>query len=379
MKQVFIKDIKAGDKVTEFFALRKAELLEKDGRFRLAMELGDSTGRIPAVLWDATKEYGALYPAGVIVKIKGLVGIYREKEQIRVEQIRLAKEGEYDLADFFRASSKTYDELSAALDGVIDRVENSYLQKLLKAIFGDPDLRSKYLKAPAAKLLHHDTIGGLAEHSLSMAEVIIRLADHYPKLDRDILLCGALLHDIGKIWEYEITASIDFTDAGRLVGHINQGDEFVTGMADTIDNFPDDLLVHLRHLIISHQGEKENGSPVVPMTPEAMFLHYVDELDARMGAIEKIRERTEGAGWSQYSQIFERFFFFGRPDMPPPGQSGHPAGSPGAATPKRPSAPPDLTMDSDTPDSAPPDHDDDDDPGPEPPPSPDPTKQGKLL
>ncbi|NMC42659.1 MAG: HD domain-containing protein [candidate division Zixibacteria bacterium] len=371
MKQVFIKDIKAGDKVTEFFALRKAELLEKDGRFRLSMELGDSTGRIPAVLWDATKEYGALYPAGVIVKIKGLVGIYREKEQIRVEQIRLAKEGEYDLADFFRASSKTYEELAAALDGVIDRVENSYLQKLLKAIFGDSDLRGKYLKAPAAKLLHHDTIGGLAEHSLSMAEVIIRLADHYPKLDRDILLCGALLHDIGKIWEYEITASIDFTDAGRLVGHINQGDEFVTSMADTIDNFPDDLLVHLRHLIISHQGEKEKGSPVVPMTPEAMFLHYVDELDARMGALEKIRERTEGAGWSQYSQIFERFFFFGRPDVPS-GQPGHPAGSPGATTPKRLSEPSDDTSDTDLPDHP------DDDPGAEPPP-PDPTKQGKLL
>ncbi len=365
MKQVFIKDIKAGDKVTEFFALRKAELLEKDGRFRLAMELGDSTGRIPAVLWDATKEYGALYPAGVIVKIKGIVGIYREREQIRVEQIRLAKDEEYDLADYFRASSQTYDELSAALNGVIDRVENSYLQKLLKAIFGDADLRKKYLKAPAAKLLHHDTIGGLAEHSLSMAEVVIRLADHYPRLDRDILLCGALLHDIGKIWEYEITAAIDFTDAGRLVGHINQGDEFVTGMADTIDNFPEDLLVHLRHLIISHQGEKQQGSPVVPMTPEAMFLHYVDELDARMGAIEKIRERTEGAGWSQYSQIFERFFFFGRSDTPT-----------GASGSKRPSAPSDASADTDAPDSAPDDHDDDD--GPEPPP-PDPAKQGKLL
>jgi len=204
-----------------------------------------------------------------------------------------------------------------------------------------------------------------------MAEVIIRLADHYPKLDRDILLCGALLHDIGKIWEYEITASIDFTDAGRLVGHINQGDEFVTSMADTIDNFPDDLLVHLRHLIISHQGEKEKGSPVVPMTPEAMFLHYVDELDARMGALEKIRERTEGAGWSQYSQIFERFFFFGRPDVPS-GQPGHPAGSPGATTPKRLSEPSDDTSDTDLPDHP------DDDPGAEPPP-PDPTKQGKLL
>ncbi len=315
MKEQFIKDIKAGDRITEYFALRRAELLEKDGRFRLSMELGDSTGRMPAVMWDATKEHGLLFQPGQIVKARGVVSVYRDQLQIRVEQLRQAKEGEYDLADFLRASSKTAAELAAALDGMIARVENSYLRKLLDTIFSEGDLRRKYLRAPAAKLLHHDVVGGLAEHSLSMAEVVVRLADHYPKLDRDILICGALLHDIGKIWEYDIGVAIDFSDAGRLVGHINQGDEFVTGLADTIVNFPDDLLNHLRHLIISHQGEKEKGAPVVPMTPEAVFLHHVDELDARMGAVEKIRERTGGAGWSAFYPIFDRYFFFGRAEM----------------------------------------------------------------
>jgi 3'-5' exoribonuclease len=252
-----------------------------------------------------------LYKPGTIVKVRGLVGSYLDKPQIRIEKMRQAKEDEYDLGDFFRKSSKSEEELAGLLDGMIGRVENSYLKKLLDAIFGDDDFRKLYLSAPAAKLLHHDYIGGLADHSLSLAEVVVRLSDHYPKLDRDILICGALFHDIGKVWEYEIEASIDFTDAGRLVGHINQGDEFVTGKADTIDNFPEDLLTHIRHLIVSHQGEKAKGSPVLPMTPEAVFLHQVDEMDARMGAVEKIRERTGDSGWSEYSRILERFFFFG--------------------------------------------------------------------
>lgn len=310
MKETFVDQIKPGDHITEFFALRKADLLEKDGRFRLAMELGDATGRIGAVMWDATKEHAGLFIPGKIVKVRGLVGTYMDHLQIRIERMRVAKPEEYDLGDFFRKASKSTEELGGILKAMIDRVGNAYLRRLLDAIFTD-DFRQNFLTAPAAKLLHHDTIGGLAEHSLSMAEIVVRLADHYPKLDRDLLICGALLHDIGKLWEYEIKTSIDFTDAGRLVGHIAIGDEFVTTRARAIDHFPEDLLTHLRHLIVSHQGEREKGSPVVPMTPEAVFLHHIDELDARMGAVEKIRERTGDEGWSVWSPVLARFFFFG--------------------------------------------------------------------
>jgi len=311
MKETFVDQIKPGDHITEFFALRKADLLEKDGRFRLSMELGDATGRIAAIMWDATREHAELFTPGKIVKVRGLVGVYMDRLQIRVERMRAAKSDEYDLADFFRKASKSAEELDGLLKAMIDRVNNTFLKRLLDSIF-EGDLRKQYISAPAAKLLHHDTIGGLAEHSLSMAEIVVRLADHYPKLDRDLLICGALLHDIGKLWEYEIKTSIDFTDVGRLVGHIAIGDEFVTTRARAIEHFPEDLLTHLRHLIISHQGEKEKGSPVVPMTPEATFLHYVDELDARMGAIEKIRERTGDEGWSVWSPVLARFFYFGK-------------------------------------------------------------------
>jgi len=311
MKEVFVNQISAGDRVTECFALRKADLLEKDGRFRLSMELGDATGRIGAVLWDATKEHATLFQPGQIVKVRGLVGTYQDQLQVKVEKMRPAKPEEYDLGDFFRKASKAPEEFGRLLDAMIEKVENSYLKRLLGAVF-DADLRQKYLSSPAGKLLHHDVIGGLAEHSLSMAEIAVRLADHYPRLNRDLLICGALLHDIGKIWEYEIKAAIDYTDAGRLVGHIAMGDEFIVARARTIDHFPDDLLMLVRHLILSHQGEREKGSPVVPMTPEAIFLHYIDELDARMGAVEKIRERTGDEGWSIFSPIMERYFFFGR-------------------------------------------------------------------
>jgi 3'-5' exoribonuclease len=287
------------------------ELYAKDGRFRLSMELGDATGRVAAILWDATPEQAQLLEPGQIVKVRGIAGTYQDQVQIRVEKVRPASDGEYDLGDYFRRASKSAEELGAVLDAMIERVGNNYLKRLLTSIFSDTDIRQKYLSAPAAKLLHHDIIGGLAEHSLSLAEVIVRLADHYPRLDRDILIAGALLHDIGKIWEYQVTAAIDYSDAGRLVGHISMGDEFVAGKADAIDQFPEDLLVHVRHLILSHQGEREKGSPVVPMTPEAVFLHHIDELDARMGAVEKIRERTGEADWSEYSRIFDRYFYFG--------------------------------------------------------------------
>ncbi len=319
MKDLYVKDIRPGEKVTGFFALRKADLLEKDGRFRLSLELGDSTGRVNAIIWDDAEQIAEQIESGMIVKIRGVVSTYLDKLQVRIDQIRPAKEDEYDLVDFFRSPTRGREELAALLEAMIEKVENSYLKRLLQAIFEKEGIREKYLTAPAAKLLHHDFIGGLAEHSLSMCEITVRLADHYPKLDRDILITGAILHDIGKIWEYGVTGSIDYTDAGRLVGHINQGDEFVTGMADTIDHFPEELLNHIRHLIISHQGERLKGSPIPPETPEAVFLHAIDEMDAHMGAVEKIRERAGGTGWSEYSRIFDRFFYFG-PEEAAPGE-----------------------------------------------------------
>lgn len=311
MKELFIKDIEAGEKITGYFALRKWILLEKDGRFRIAAELGDSTGRINAILWDADKDMAESFQPGDIVKIRGPITVYQEALQLRIDRIRLAEDSEFDLGDFFRKATRSKEELSALLEAMIDKIDNAYLQKLLQAVFETEGIKERYVTSPAAKLLHHDTIGGLADHSLNMAEIVIRLADQYPALDRDLLICGALLHDIGKIWEYEVSGSIDFTTPGRLVGHINQGDEFITSIADSIELFPEDLLTHVRHLIISHQGEKEKGSPVLPQTPEAVFLHAVDELDSRMGAVDKIRERTGGRGWSSYQKIFERFFYFG--------------------------------------------------------------------
>ena len=312
MKEIYVKDIVSGNTITGFFALRKCDLLEKDGRFRLAVELGDSTGRIDGILWDAEPEAARSYSIGTIVKVKGTVITYQGERQIRIDRIRtVTDEDQVDLGDFLRRADRSKDQLSAQLDEICGRVENTYLKKLLEAIFSDIEFREKYLTSPAGKLLHHDTVGGLAEHSLMMAQIVVRLADMYPRLDRDLLICGALLHDVGKIWEFETTAMIEYTEAGRLVGHINQGDEFVCGLADSIDQFPEELLIHLRHLIVSHHGEKEKGSPVVPQTPEAVFLHHVDELDSGAGAVEKIRERTGGAGWSAYQKIFDRFFYFG--------------------------------------------------------------------
>jgi 3'-5' exoribonuclease len=313
MKDIFVKDLRPGDTITGLFALRKSELLEKDGRFRLAMELGDNTGRVKAIWWDVSEDQASLYQAGVFVKVKGPVSTFMGANQLRIDQIRtVTKDDDIEMRDFFRSAVRTKEELNALLNAMIERIENSFLKTLMNNIFDDENTREKYLTSPAAKLLHHDTIGGLADHSLNIAEIVVRLGDLYPKLNRDLLICGAILHDIGKIWEFSVDSAIDYSDAGRLIGHIAQGDEFICTIADDIEHFPEDLLMHLRHLIVSHQGELQKGSPVVPQTPEAVLLHHSDELDSRMGAVEKIRERTGDSGWSTYQRIFERFFFFGR-------------------------------------------------------------------
>lgn len=312
MKDIFVKDLRPGDTITGYFALRKSDLLEKDGRFRLSMELGDNTGRVKAVMWDVSEDQADLYQAGVFVKVKGPVSTFMGANQLRIDRIRtVTADDEIDMSDFFRSATRTKDELNALLIAMIERIENSFLKTLMNNIFDDENTREKYLISPAAKLLHHDTIGGLADHSLNIAEIVVRLGDLYPKLNRDLLICGAILHDIGKIWEFTVDSAIEYSDAGRLIGHIAQGDEFICTIADGIEHFPEDLLMHLRHLIVSHQGELQKGSPVVPQTPEAILLHHSDELDSRMGAVEKIRERTGDEGWSSYQRIFERFFYFG--------------------------------------------------------------------
>jgi len=181
----------------------------------------------------------------------------------------------------------------------------------MQSFWDDEEFFDAYLKAAAGKLWHHATVGGLSEHSANVAELAVRVAAGYEFLDKDLLIFGGLLHDAGKLSAYSVSTVIDFTDEGRLLGHISMADEWITTRARAIDDFPPKLLVKLRHLILAHHGELAYASPVVPQIPEAFVLYYCDEIDSKMGAITRIRDRQDGVGWSGYVKMLERYLYFG--------------------------------------------------------------------
>ena len=306
-----VRDLVNGEHVEGFFALRKLERRESQGGERLTLELGDATGRIDGVMWEGFESVVDELTVGQIVKVRGVVGTFRDRPQIRVERIRAAQAGEASPADFLARAPVDPDELARNLDCAIASVGDPHLRALLESLLGHDPVRAQYLTAPAGKLWHHNTIGGLAEHSLNMVRLCEFACTVYADLDRDLLIAGALLHDIGKIEQYEMTAMIDYSDEGRLIGHINSGDFRVATAIRAMPDFPPVTARVLRHLILSHQGAPETGSPIVPQTREAFVLYSADELDSKMGALRHIAEKTGDRDWSDYVNLINRYIYFG--------------------------------------------------------------------
>jgi len=307
-----IRDLAPGDRVEDYFALRKVERKEHQGGERLSLEFGDASGRIEGVMWDGYDGIIDQLTTGAIVKVRGQVGVFRDKPQIKVERLRpLNDEDTVDLSSFVPRSPVEPGTLASELDRFIGSITDSYLSALLTNLLGVGQSRDAYLQAAGGKRWHHDSLGGLAEHSLNMARIVDLMCQVYPDLDRDLLICGALLHDIGKIEQYEITSMIDYSDEGRLVGHINSGDFRVTTAMRAIEGFPAKTEQLLRHLIVSHQGQMETGSPVVPQTREAFILYYADEIDSKMGALRHVTEKTGDRPWSDYVNLIGRYIYVG--------------------------------------------------------------------
>lgn len=307
-----IRDLVPGDRVEEFFALRKVERKEYQGGERLSLEFGDASGRIEGVMWEGYEGVLDQLTPGAIVKVRGQVGVFREKPQLKVERIRTVTDDDsVDLSSFVPRAPVEPATLASELVRFIESVQDEFLSRLLANLLSEGPTRDAYLQAAGGKRWHHDSIGGLAEHSLNMARIVDVLCHVYPDLDRDLLICGALLHDIGKIEQYEISTMIDYSDEGRLVGHINTGDFRVTTAMRAIEGFPAKTEQLLRHLIVSHQGQMETGSPVVPQTREAFILYYADEIDSKMGALRHVAEKTGERPWSDYVNLIGRHIYFG--------------------------------------------------------------------
>ena len=305
-----IKDFVSNETVTAFLSVRKRDIREYSGSNFITFEFGDASGRIAGVWWEPDKFGLEELEEGAVVKAKGTVGDYKGSPQLKIIKLRLAKEDEYDLSQIIPRSKYSDDELKSRILSLTNKIENGNIKKLVDSFWNDQSFFDAYMRAAAGKLWHHACIGGLAEHSANVAEICLDMTRRYAFLDKDLLIFGGLFHDMGKISQYDITSYIEYSSEGRLIGHICWADHVIAKRAEELGDFPPNLLMKIRHLIISHQGQLDYASPIVPQMPEAFILFYADEIDSKLGAIERIRDKT-GPGWSEYVKLLDRFLYFG--------------------------------------------------------------------
>lgn len=312
MKSLFIAELSAGDDVEDLFAVRAVDLKEYSGGKMITLELVDRSGRINGVIWNGSSDIMRDLKPGKIFKISGTVTTYKGKRQLTVD--RIEPETSFDPDDFIPGGNLSYEELDRLLAGAIEKVKDDNYRSLLNVIFSEEDIRRDFLRGVGGKLWHHNHTGGLAEHSLAIFDICLDLSSKYGELDRDLLLTGALLHDIGKIRSYSLEGAIEYTDSGRLLGHIVIGDQMVGEAIDRTGDFPEEKKLLIRHLILSHQGSPEQSSPVPPMTPEGMVLYIADLLDSKLAAMRRIKrkEHRPGISWSNFVKLLDRHLYFGK-------------------------------------------------------------------
>ena len=310
MKTAFVSDLASEQNITTFFLVREKEIRNtKDGKPYLRMELGDRSGSIEARMWDQFDAPAKNINRDDFVKIVARVEIYRNKPQLSLQQLRLAKPEEIDLADFLPHTKEDVGKLYEQLLEYAASITNPWLKKLVASIITDPAVAARYKRAPAAKVMHHAYLGGLLEHVVGLCGLAKQIAAHYPELDVDLLLTAAILHDVGKLDELCYDRAIGYTAEGQLLGHIVMELEVVTRAIDAIPDFPANLKAVVQHLLISHHGQYEFGSPKLPMIREALVFHYMDDMDSKMAAIRSALAADSGeAEWSTYSAALGRKF-----------------------------------------------------------------------
>jgi 3'-5' exoribonuclease len=321
-RELSLGELQEGQSVEAVFLLaRKQIMTTKAGKPYGALRLADASGEVEAKLWDQAGELLAPLCVGQAVRVAGRVQAYQGQMQLVLTSA--APEPGVDPARFLPKSPLDPGELWGHLGALKQAVQNKHLQRLLRAFFDDADFRREFERAPAAKAAHHAYLHGLLEHTVSVGQAALAIAGHYPHLERDLLLAGALLHDVGKVEELTIGPPLDYTDAGRLEGHVILGVRLVDNRLARLKNFPAGLAGHLRHLVVSHHGFEEFGSPQKPKLPEAMALHMIDDLDAKLFMFRAAREANGEGNWSNFHRLLERHVYTGpTPWDEPPAAAG---------------------------------------------------------
>jgi len=299
MKDFFISDCTQHENkiiTSSFVVVSKQVKPKKTGEPYLALILGDRTGQVEAKMWDNVEDALDAFEQDDFLKVKGLINKYRNRFQLTIHKLRRMGDTEIDFADYLPKTTKDIGELWRTLAEFVATMQNAHLKALLEAFMADPEIAEAYRTAPAAKTLHHAYIGGLLDHVVSLCRSCDLMCRNYPQINRDLLLTGAFLHDIGKIHELTYNRSFSYTTRGQLLGHMVIELEMLQAKLGQVPGFPDELKTLVEHLIISHHGEYEFGSPKLPMFPEALVLHYLDDLDSK---IENMRAQFQREGGSE--------------------------------------------------------------------------------
>jgi 3'-5' exoribonuclease len=298
--------LEKGESVNHFLLLKKCEIrLTKSNKQYLFLELGDKTASINANLWDNFEDFYKLVIAGDVVKVTGIMDDFQGSPQIKINSIRKSNSKDaVQPQDFLPLSKRDPEVMKKEFIDRIEEISNSYLQTLMKQIFIGEKL-DKFLRAPAGKSWHHSYIHGLVEHTLEIIKICDLMCDIHPEINRDILICGAMLHDLGKVEELSFDTSFDYTDKGKLLGHIVISAMFINEETEKIHDFPEEIKNCLLHLILSHQGKLEYASPVVPKTLEAITLYQADELSAKVNAYKNALSSNTNAEnkWTKYISL----------------------------------------------------------------------------
>jgi 3'-5' exoribonuclease len=316
--QPLIRSLKDGESFQGFLLAQEAAFkVSAKGSEYLELKLSDASGDLKAFLWDLRAIEGDLEAirADVFLRVKGAVTSYNGRLQLRLDKARFAADAEIaDFSAFFPVSARPVPEMLAELDGFICSVQDPWIRHLLTDLFlEDGVLRAAFAKAPAAKSMHHARLGGLLEHTLSVMGLAERACAHYRDLNRDLVLAGVFLHDVGKTAELSYQRSFGYTDAGNLLGHIALEAEWISRAMGKIPMFPEELRLQILHIVLSHHGRLEFGSPVLPKTPEALLVHYLDDLDGKLEAMFRAMqgEALEGS-WSPFNRALDRMVYLRR-------------------------------------------------------------------
>jgi 3'-5' exoribonuclease len=308
----WIKDIQENAKVEgDYLVTSKTVSQTKQGTSFLTLTLGDRTGTLEARVWDRAEQISAQFKEGDIVTITGQASIYRNQIQIQIHVLNKNK-SPVDPTIFQESAPKDIAQMFSELRELAHQIRNRHLRALIESFMSDHGFVSKFKKAPAAKFFHHNYRGGLLEHTLSVSQMALLVTEHYPDLDGDLLLSGAILHDIGKMDELTSDLHIDYSDQGRLLGHIVLGVVRVEERLKALRDFPSELALRLKHLILSHHGEFDFGSPKRPKFLEAFALHLIDDLDAKINGLGRFLkdDRQEGS-WTAFNNLLQRYLFKG--------------------------------------------------------------------